>query len=68
MNSYEPDGADQLQVLFGTVESIRAEKYPGVPAELVRHILVHHTDSAASETDLMRSLERLVDDHLDGRG
>lgn len=60
--------AEQLQALLGTVEEIRASRFPEVPAELVRRILLHHADPAASETDLMRSLEQLVDEHLNGRG
>ena len=66
MSTKDHNKAEQLQVLFETVEGIRADSFPDVPAELVRHILRHHADPAASETDLMRSLEKLVDKHMNG--
>jgi len=55
-------------MLLNTVEQIRSEKFADVPKELVRRILLHHTDSAASETDMMRSLEQLVNEHLNEQG
>lgn len=67
MSSKQHGKAGQLQVLLDTVEGIRSEKFADVPKELVRRILLHHTDAAAGETDLMRSLEQLVDEHLNGQ-
>lgn len=68
MSAIENERAGQLKALLETVEGIRSEEFPDVPAELVRRILVHHADPAASETELMRLLEQLVDDHLSGQG
>jgi len=68
MSSKQHGRTEQLQMLLDTVEQIRSEKFADVPKELVRRILLHHADAAASETDLMRSLEQLVDEHLNGQG
>ena len=55
-------------MLLDTVEQIRSEKFADVPRELVQCILLHHAEATASDTDLMRSLEQLVDKHLNGQG
>ena len=54
----------QLRTLINTVEKIRAEKYAAVPANLVKQLLLRHGDLAASDGDLVRDLEKLVDDIL----
>lgn len=68
MSSKQHGRTEQLKMLLDTVEQIRSEKFADVPKELVRLILLHYADAAASETDLMRSLEQLVDKHLNGQG
>ena len=54
----------QLHGLVEVVEGIRAEKYPEIPANLVRQMLLSHGDATATETDLVRGLEKLVDSIL----
>lgn len=51
----------QIDMLIETVEMIRAEKYPDLPENLVKSILLKHEDIAASETDLIRDMESLVE-------
>lgn len=68
MSNKQHERTDQLQMLLDTVEQIRSEKFADVPKELVRHILLHYADASGSETDLLRSLEQLVDEHLKGKG
>lgn len=50
----------QLDTLMETVEEIRAKKYPNIPSELVRQLLLRHGNTSASQVDLMRDLEALV--------
>ncbi len=65
MNEQQKAARDaQLHMLIETVEQIRAEKYPDVPANLVKQMLLRHGDAAASETDLVRDLEKEVDSYL----
>lgn len=59
---------DQLRTLIETVERIRAEKYADVPASLVKQMLLRHGDAGAIEADLVRDLERLVDDAMKQEG
>jgi len=59
---------DQLRTLLETVERIRAEKYADVPAGLVKQILLRHGDAAATEAELVRDLEKLVDDAMKQEG
>lgn len=59
---------DQLRALIETVEVIRAEKYADVPADLVKQVLLRHGDAAATETELVRDLEKLVDDAIKQEG
>lgn len=69
MNEQQKAARDaQLHMLIETVEQIRAEKYPGVPANLVKQMLLRHGDAAASETDLVRDLEKEVDSYLGQEG
>lgn len=63
MNERQKEARDeQLRMLIETVEHIRSEKYDDVPADLVKQMLLRHGDAAATETDLVRDLEKLVDD------
>ena len=57
---------DHLQVLIEVVEGIRAEKYADVPRQLILEVLLRHGDSAATDADLARDIERLVDTALQG--
>ncbi|WP_419629068.1 hypothetical protein [Thiolapillus sp.] len=69
MNEQQKAARDaQLHMLIETVEQIRAEKYPDVPANLVKQMLLRHGDAAASETDLVRDLEKEVDSYLGQEG
>lgn len=69
MNEQQKAARDaQLHMLIETVEQIRAEKYPDVPANLVKQMLLRHGDAAASETDLARDLEKEVDSYLGQEG
>ena len=62
--SGDPRTAEQIQMLEATVEQIRQSRFPDVPAELVQRILAHHADAAASEAELTRQADQLVDQHL----
>ena len=52
MSTTGQGNAEQIQALLDTVEDIRASRFPEVPAELVRRILLHHADPAASERNV----------------
>lgn len=54
--------AEQLQALIDSVQAIRAQSFPDIPEALVEEILLHHADAAAQESDLLRGLEKLVDE------
>lgn len=65
MNEQQKAARDaQLHTLIETVEKIRAEKYPELPADLIKQMLLRHGDAATSETDQVRDLEKEVDNHL----
>jgi len=64
MSEQQASRDTQLRTLINTVEQIRAEKYAAVPADLIKLLLLRHGDPAASEGDLVRDLEKLVDDIL----
>ncbi len=55
---------EQLHTLIETVEQIRKQKYPELPANLVKKMLLRHGDTATSEMDQVRDLEQEVDCHL----
>ena len=55
---------DQLQSLLDTVERLRRERFSGLDSNLVAGILRLHADSGATEVDLGRGLEQLVDQYL----
>ena len=62
------DGAvdQQLKTLLDTVEQIRITRYPEVPADFVKHVLLQHSDAAVTELDIVRDLEKFVDEILKG--
>lgn len=57
-----PPDNEQLKALIATVEQLRADKYADVPAAIVREMLLRHQDAAATETELLRALETIVND------
>lgn len=65
MNEQQKAARDaQLHTLIETVEIIRAEKYPELPADLIKQMLLRHGDATTAETALVRELEKEVDSHL----
>lgn len=55
---------DHGEALAQTVERLRQERFPDIDADLVRAILRLHSDAAAAETEVGRSVEDLVERHL----
>lgn len=54
----------QLASLLETVERLRSEKFPELPAALVSEILTLHSDPGASEGDVSRGVEQAVERHM----
>lgn len=64
MSDTERKDDGQLQLLIETVESIRKTDFPDLPEELVRCVLMHHADPTSSETEMIRNIEQIVNEHL----
>jgi uncharacterized protein (UPF0335 family) len=63
-NERKSNEADQLQSLLDTIERLRRERFSGLDSKLVAEILRLHADSGATEVDLGRGVEQLVDQYL----
>jgi hypothetical protein len=55
---------EQFQSILDAVERLRREKYPHIDSSLVRDLLRQHSDSAATDTDLTRNNEQIVELYL----
>jgi len=65
-DGFVDDQATRATALFETVERIRVERFSHLDAELVRRVLQLHADPAASESDLARGLDQIIERHLSG--
>lgn len=54
----------QLDALLATVEQIRSARFPDVPSDLVKSLLLAHADAGATDTELIRKLEQAVEDAI----
>lgn len=55
---------DQITSLLDTVDQLRRERFPHLNAELVESLLRRHADPSAAESELVRSVELLVEKSL----
>ena len=55
---------DQLAALLATVERLRAERYPGLDADMVREVLLAHADPAGADADPARGVEKLIERYM----
>jgi hypothetical protein len=60
--------AEQFQSLLDTVEELRKKRYPHLSAAMVRELLGLHAHGAASDGDLARGAEQVVERHLPPEG
>jgi hypothetical protein len=66
-NSLIEKDQDQFQSLLDTVERLRRDKFQSLNAGLVREILRLHADGAASDGELIRGVEQVVELYLSKR-
>jgi hypothetical protein len=56
--------AEQFQSLLDTVEQLRKTRYSQLDPAMVRELLGLHADGAATDGDLARGAEQVVERHL----
>lgn len=59
---------DQFESLLATVEGLRAEHFDGMPAEIVKAILLLHKDGTGLTSSGLNDIDLLVNNYLDAEG